>query len=316
MYDAIVVGARCAGSPTAMLLARKGFRVLLVDRATFPSDIPHGHLIHKGGPRRLEGWGLLDKLRATGCPPVVTQVLDFDGMFLVGRGLVVDGVALGYGPRRTVLDKILVDAAVDAGVDVREGLAVEGFLSDADTITGIRGKDVRTGKMVAEHARITIGADGRHSHLARAVQPPVYETVPTLLCYYFSYWSGVFSDALEVHVRNRRVILPFPRNDDLVAVFIGWPIDELQDVKTDIEGNFWKAASLVPELAERLREGRREERFYGATDLPNFFRKPYGPGWALVGDAGHHKDPFLALGIADALRDAELLADAVADGLS
>src|SRR5690348_12866752 len=126
MYDAIVVGARCAGAPTAMLLARKGYKVLLVDRATFPSEIPHGHFIHRQGPRCLSRWGLLDRIVASNCPAVTVLTHDFGDFPLVGRGLVADGVALGYGPRRAVLDKVLVDAAVEAGAEVREGFVVEG----------------------------------------------------------------------------------------------------------------------------------------------------------------------------------------------
>src|SRR5262245_31177553 len=116
MYDAIVVGARCAGASTAMLLARRGHKVLLVDRATFPSEIPHGHFIHRHGPARLQRWGLLDRIVASGCPAVRTMTTDFGDFPLTGEDLEIDGVALGYGPRRVVLDQILVEAAVKAGV--------------------------------------------------------------------------------------------------------------------------------------------------------------------------------------------------------
>ncbi|MEW5957452.1 MAG: NAD(P)/FAD-dependent oxidoreductase [Chloroflexota bacterium] len=314
-YDAIVIGARCAGAPTAMLLARQGHKVLLVDRATFPSDIPHGHFIYRGGPRRLKAWGLLDNILASGCPPVSKMILDMGPFPLAGEDLVVDGVAMGCGPRRKVLDKILVDAAVAAGVELREQFSVEEFTNDGDRMTGIRGRDTRGGGKTLEHGRIIIGADGRNSQLARTVQSPVYEAAPTLLCYYFSYWSGAPCDALEVYVRNQRVILAFPTHDEMTAIFIGWPVEEFQQVRSDIEGNFMEVLARVPNLVERVKAGRREERFYGSADLPNFFRKPFGPGWALVGDAGHHKDPYLALGIADALRDAELLANAIHEGL-
>jgi 2-polyprenyl-6-methoxyphenol hydroxylase-like FAD-dependent oxidoreductase len=299
-----------------MLLARKGHKVLLVDRATFPSDIPHGHFIYKGGPRRLKAWGLLDNILVSGCPPISKMILDMGDFPLAGEDLVVDGVAMGCGPRRKVLDKILVDAAVEAGAELREQFSVEAFTNDGDRLTGIRGRDTRGGTRAIEHGRIIIGADGRNSRLAQTVQAPVYEAVSTLLCYYFSYWGGVPCDALEVYVRNHRVILVFPTHDEMTAIFIGWPVEEFHLVRSDIEDNFMKGLALVPNLVERVRAGRREERFYGSADLPNFFRKPFGPGWALVGDAGHHKDPYLALGIADALRDAELLADAVHDGLS
>lgn len=316
MYDAIVVGARCAGAPTAMLLGRKGHRVLLVDRSAFPSDIPHGHFIHRRGPRLLHKWGLLDRIAATGCPLITHVLMDGAGVTLAGKNLLLDGVALGCGPRRTVLDKLLVDAAVEAQVEMREQFTVEAFISDGDRITGIRGRDVRGGSTVTEYGRIIIGADGRNSRLARTVQAPVYDEEPPILCYYFSYWSGIPADGLEVYARPNRVIFGFPTHDDLFAIFIGWPIDTFHDVRANIDSRFMEALDLAPGLAERARAGKREERYYGTADLPNFFRKPYGPGWALVGDAGHHKDPYLALGISDALRDAELLAEAAHEGLS
>jgi len=228
----------------------------------------------------------------------------------------MEGVALGYAPRRSVLDNILIDAAIDAGAELREGFCVEDFLSEDDRLMGIRGKSNRGGSVVTERALITIGADGRRSHLARAVRAQVYQSTPTLTCWYFSYWSGVPNDGLEIYLRQRRVIFAFPTNHNMFSIFIGWPIEEFYRVRSDIAGNFMRVLELVPPLAERVRIGRREERFYGTGDVPNFFRKPYGPGWALVGDAGCHKDPFTALGICDAFRDAELLANDVDEGLS
>src|SRR5262245_42720833 len=179
--DVIVVGARCAGASTAMLLARRGYKVLLVDRARFPSDIPHGHFIHRDGPRRLKRWGLLDKVIASNCPPVMTSTSDFGDFPLLARNLVLDDVAWGYGPRRRVFDKILVEAAVAAGAELREGFAVEDFLGDGGAISGVRGRDRAGGTPASERARITIGADGRNSHLARAVKTPRYREAPAIL---------------------------------------------------------------------------------------------------------------------------------------
>jgi flavin-dependent dehydrogenase len=315
MYDVIVIGARCAGGPTSMLLARKGYKVLLVDRAAFPSEIPHGHFIHRGGPKRLARWGLLDRIVATGCPPVLSMTVDFGDFPLTGRDLMVDDVAFGYGPRRSALDKVLVDAAVEAGVTFREGFTVEELVTDGDRVTGIRGRD-RHGAVVTEHATITVGADGRNSRVARMVQAPTYDVAPVMTCWYFSYWSGVAAMGLEIYVRGERIIFGFPTNGGLFALFVAWPAAHLSTVRADLERQFMASIAEVPGLHERVLAGRREERFLGATDLPNFFRKPYGLGWALVGDAGCHKDPYLALGICDALRDAELLTNALDDGLS
>lgn len=314
-YDVIVVGARCAGAPTAMLLARQGVKVLLVDRATFPSDIPHGHFVHRHGPRRLKRWGLLSRVAAR-TPAVTSMVFDVGDFPLVARDLVEDGVAWGYGPRRVTLDKILADAAVESGAELREAFAVDDCLFDGDRVVGIRGHD-RTGSRVEEHSAIVVGADGRNSRLARAVQAPTYNAAPAIACYYFSYWSGVTAEDFELYIRpERRVIFSFRTEGNLFAVFVGFPMEEFAEIRADTERAFMAALDLVPDLAARVRSGVREERFYGASDLPNFYRKPFGPGWALVGDAGLHKDPFLALGICDGLRDAELLAEAIAKGLA
>lgn len=316
MYDAIVVGARCAGASTAMLLARQGLKVLLVDRAIFPKDIPHGHFIHRHGPQRLARWGLLERVAGTNCPAVTTITTDFGDFSLTGHDLAVDGVAMGYGPRRSVLDKVLVEAAVEAGVELRDGFSVETFTGDGDCITGIRGRDQRSGRLVTEQATLTIGADGRNSRLAQQVQAPTSEATEPVTCWYFSYWSGVPEPGLGVYVRGQRVIFAFPTNDGLFGVFVAWPAAELATVRENIEGHFMTTLRTIPALAAQIEAGHREERFYGATDVPNFVRRPFGLGWALVGDAGCHKDPYLALGICDAFRDAELLAEAVTAGLN
>jgi len=316
IYDAIVVGARCAGATTAMLLARCGLEVLLVDRSTFPSEIAHGHFIHRHGPRRLQKWGLLERVVATGCPPSTTFTIDTDEVRLSGRDLALDGVAFGYGPRRGALDRVLVEAAIEAGAEFRPGFAVQDYLIENDRVVGVRAVDRAQGPSFEERAAIVVGADGRGSRLARIVRAAEFERVPTLTCYFFSYWSDVPAAGLEMYVRRKRAIWAFPTNGDLFAIFVGWPISEQSVVQSDVERHFLAALDLAPEFAARVRAGRRAERFLGAANLPNFLRKPVGPGWALVGDAGCHKDPFMALGICDAFRDAECLAEAIDEGLS
>jgi len=315
MYDAIVVGARCAGSPAAMLLARKGYRVLLMDRAGFPSDTLSVHYIHQPGVARLKRWGLLDRIAASNCAPVVRQVVDFGPFALAGSPPPADGVAEGYAPRRTVLDHILVEAAVAAGAELREHISMSELLTDGEHVVGLRGR-AKGGGVVTEKARIVIGADGLHSRVARSVQPAIYNVRPALTCAYYSYWSDVAVAGSELYPRPDRMIIALPTNDRQTVIIVYWPKAMFHEVRADIEGHFLKALNLVPGLAERVRSGRRTERFRGTADLPNFYRKPYGPGWALVGDAGYHKDPITAQGISDAFRDAELLAEAIDEGLS
>jgi len=316
VYDAIVIGARCAGAVTAMLLARRGHRVLLLDRGDFPSDVPQGHFIHRHGPKRLADWGLLEKIVGTNCPPLTTHLTDFGDFPLIGRDIRMGNVAWGYAPRRRQLDQVLVEAAVEAGAEFRSNFLVENCLWDVDRVKGIRGRDRHQNINCTEEALITIGADGRNSTLARAVGAPSYDETPPLTCWYFSYWSGVPTEGFEWYLRTNRVIFGFRTNDDLFAIFIGWPVSEFSSIKTNVEYQFMRVVDLIPGFAERVRSGRREERFYGAADLPNFLRRPFGPGWALVGDAGCHKDPMMAHGICDAFRDADYLSAAIHEGLA
>jgi 2-polyprenyl-6-methoxyphenol hydroxylase-like FAD-dependent oxidoreductase len=308
-YDVIVCGARCAGSPTAMLLARQGHRVLLIDRATFPSDTVSTHFVHAPGVEALARWGLVDRLAATGCPPVTTYRFDFGPIVLSGS----PGTA--YAPRRTVLDKLLVDAAREAGVEVREGFTLDRVLVEDGRVSGIEGHGP-DGAPVVERARVVVGADGRHSRVAAAVGASAYAEKPAAECAFYAYWSGLPSSGYELFVRPDRVAAAMSTNDDLTLVLAAWPIAERDAFRADVEGNFLRTLDLVPAFAERVRAGRRESRFHAAGDLNGFFRTPYGPGWALVGDAGYTVDPSTAQGISDAFRDAERVAVALDDALS
>jgi len=316
MYDVIVVGARCAGAPTAMLLARRGYRVLLVDRATFPSDTLSTHFIKPPGVAMLRRWGLLDQVIASGCPPVLRFRFDYGPVVLAGSPPPLDGGGECYAPRRTILDSILVEAAAQAGAEVRPAFTVDGVLTDDQEVVGIRGH-ARGSAALTERARLVVGADGRRSLVARAVAAPTYRARPALTCAYYSYWSDVpAGEEIEGYFLPRRVILVFPTNDGQVCVFLQWPSAEFRSVRTNVEGHVQAAVAQVPDLAGRLSGGRRAARLAGTGDLPNFFRAPYGAGWALVGDAGYHRDPLTAQGISDAFRDAQLLSEAIDAGLA
>jgi 2-polyprenyl-6-methoxyphenol hydroxylase-like FAD-dependent oxidoreductase len=316
-YDAIVIGARCAGSPTAMLLARKGYRVLLLDKATFPSDTMSTHFVHPPGVAALARWGLLERLEATGCPPVESYSFDFGPLTISGSPRPIDGIARGYCPRRTVLDQLLVEAAVEAGAELREGFTVDELLSSDGAVTGIRGH-LRGGSDISERARVIIGADGKHSLVAKVVAAEQYEERPSHLAMYYAYWSDLPVAGFDTTVRaeDRRGWAAISTHDDLTVMPFAWPVEELQANRKDIEANFLATVALAPEFAERVHAATRESRFVGSAELPGYLRKPFGPGWALIGDAGYHKNPITAMGINDAFRDAELLADALDDAFT
>lgn len=308
-YDVIVVGARCAGSPTSMLLARKGYRVLVVDRASFPSDTISTHIVQPLAVAALARWGLLDRLRATGCPPIHTFTYDFGPVTIAGAPGTADA-PVAYCPRRTVLDKLLVDAASEAGAEVREGFAVEEILVENGSVTGIKGRSPG-GAAVTERARVVVGADGRHSRVAEAVQPPQYNEKPQLLAAYYTYWSNLPVDGrFDTFIRPQRGFAAAPTHDGLTITVGGWPFAEFDANKKDVERHFLNLFELVPAFADRIHSAKREAPIAGAV-TPNFFRRPYGPGWALVGDAGYIRDPITAQGINDAFRDAERCATAL-----
>jgi 2-polyprenyl-6-methoxyphenol hydroxylase-like FAD-dependent oxidoreductase len=314
-YDAIVVGARCAGSPLAMLLARKGHRVLVVDRATFPSDTISTHLLHPPGVAALRRWGLFDRVVATGCPPIDTYAFDF-GPFTIEGSPGTDQEPVSYGPRRTVLDAILVDAAREAGAEVREDFVVEELVfGEDDRVIGIRGHGADKVR-VSEGARVVVGADGVHSRVAELVQPEHYDELPPLNASYYTYWSGLPMDGrFEAYIRPDCGFAAWPTNAGWTLVIAGWTHAQFLERRDEIERFYHETIALVPAFAARLRSAERMDRFVGMP-VPNYFRKPFGPGWGLVGDAGYNKDYITAHGIQDAFRDAERCAVALDDAFA
>lgn len=228
---------------------------------------------------------------------------------------------VAYCPRRTILDGLLVDAAAEAGVEVREGFRVDEILMSPEEegrVIGVRGHD-ESGESVTELARVVIGADGRNSLVARAVRAEPYNEKPRAQISYYTYFSNLPIDGFQVYLGLSRGCAAIPTHGDLTLVMAGWPIEELERNRKDVEGNYLKALEMAPSLAKRISgpgaTAKREARFMGMS-VPNYFRKPFGPGWALVGDAGYSKDFAMAMGILDAFRDAELCANALDDVFS
>jgi flavin-dependent dehydrogenase len=315
MYDAIIVGARCAGAPTALLLARKGYKVLMVDRTTFPSDMAFSnHFMHQAGSAVLKRMGLLDRLAATGCPPITHDYFDYGAFSLTGPVPPCDGVNTAFAPRRIVLDPLLAAGAVESGVELREGFSVHDLVWDGDRVAGIRGR--HKAAEIVDKARIVIGADGMFSVVAKAVNAPTYKSSPGLEGSWYAYWSGVPMRGWHLWLRPHRVIFAYNTNDNLTLIGVAFPACEIAAIRPEIEHHHQGTIEqYAPELAEHMRAGRRESRFTGGV-IPYHVRKPYGPGWALVGDAGYQKDPCTASGISDALRSAEWLAEAIDAGFS
>lgn len=272
-YDVIVVGARCAGAPTAMLLARRGHRVLIVDRAAFPSDTLSTHFMRPMEMQRLGGWGVLDEVLASGCPPMRTVTLYSAGILLSGSPPLPPGIAGAYAPRRTVLDKALIESAVAAGAELRERITVQDVLWEGGRVVGIEGL-TSTGAVFRERARVVVGADGMRSVVAAKVGAATYDALETRTTTYYGYWDGVRVEAFEAyfHPELPRVVLAFPTNDALVCTFIQWPRDEFASVRADPERSMRDAIAVMPGLGDRFGDARLAERVRGTGDHPNFFQ--------------------------------------------
>jgi 2-polyprenyl-6-methoxyphenol hydroxylase-like FAD-dependent oxidoreductase len=314
-HDVIVVGARVAGAATAMLLARQGLRVLAVDRASFPSDTVSSHQLQVPGVALMQRWGLLGTLAAAGTPAV--RRVRFDA----GGGLVLDGQFPGYqgadalySPRRTLLDSVLVQAARQAGAEVRETFRVTQVTASGGRVTGIRGS-ARGRPAVTETASLVIGADGKRSLVAGAVAARRYRERPVRSFASYSYWAGVPVSGGELYQRPGRAVAVFPTNDGLTMIYVAAPIAEFAAARADLDGHVLRALDLCGDLGERARAGSRAERLRTTPDQPNTFRCPHGPGWALAGDAGVVMDSVSAQGMTSALRDASCLSAAVIAGL-
>lgn len=304
-YDLIVVGARVAGSSAALLAARAGMKVLLVDRAAFPSDTLSTNYIHQPGCARLARWGVLDRVIASGAPPIAQTRFQADDIVIKG-GISPDYPQReAYAPRRFVLDPILLEAAREAGAHVRQNCTALQLIERDGRCRGIVLRD-RDGNVCEEHARLVVGADGMRSTVARLAGAGITVEHPTLTCAYYSFWEGMAPD-YELYEGNDRWVGAVPTNDAvLVATY--FPQDEFAHVRANAMAAHLAAVdTCAPALAERMRQCRQTGKLWGTGEQRNFFRRASGPGWALIGDAGHHKDSISARGITDALIQAELL---------
>ena len=315
-YDVIVVGARVAGASTAMLLARQGHRVLLIDRANMPSDVVSTHAILRSGILQLTRWGILDRVIAAGTPPVRDITLGFGPERLPFQVRAEHGVDTLYAPRRHILDTILVEAALEAGAEFAGGTRMIDLLRDADrTVTGVVAK--RRGEEMTWTARMVIGADGVWSRTADLVGAHAYRSHPATNAVTYAYYRDVDVPGYWFQFTpgvNAGII---PTNDGMCCVFVGRHNDRMGEFRADAETEFNRLlAKAGPDLAEIVSAGSRASQFRGTKGLPGFIRQPWGRGWALVGDAGYTKDPISAHGISDALRDAELCARAVGRAIS
>ena len=315
-YDVVIAGARCAGAATAMLLARQGLRVLVVDPARRGSDTLSTHALMRAGVLQLHRWGLLDAIRSAETPAIRTTTFHYGEEAVEVPIKPMDGVDALFAPRRTVLDPVLVDAALAAGAEVVHGQSVVDLLrAPGGRVRGARiaGAD-RRGIDVA--ADLVIGADGVRSRVARILEADLTYTVPHTTASIYGYWRGLGLEGFHWFFNIGASVGAIPTNDGDTCVFASLPPTRFQNDRRNGMDTLYRdvLSDVSLELARRVAGSEGSGKLRAFAGVTGFLRRAAGPGWALVGDAGYFKDPLTAHGITDALRDAELLARAVAEG--
>lgn len=316
--DVLIVGARCAGAPLAMLLARKGLKVTAFDKCAFPSDAISTHFIWPIGVAALHRWSIWEYILAAWpavCHKAFSSGPEGD---LIGPLHAVDGVNYAISLRRFKLDALLVKAARQAGAEIREHSAVDALIVEHGSAVGVRGHDVASGKAFEERAAIIVGADGRDSFVAREIGAPKYNEAPSMTASSYTYVvdEETDPDMLEVYRRPPREFVFFPTDGGLTMVNLVIGAALVPEFRKRVTANFFSAFEDCPELANRLRRSKQVAPIKGSVHMPNYYRQSFGPGWALVGDAGYHRDPIRAQGIHDAFLDAEDLAIAIERGFN
>ena len=315
-YDVVVVGGRLAGAATGLLLGRAGLDVLVVERARYGSDTFSTHAFMRAGVIQLHKWGLLDEIVHAGTPAVRRTVLRYgEEQEIVDIKPTLGAPAL-YAPRRWLLDRVLADAAMRAGADVLFETAVSRLLrGDDGTVHGVELRD-RSGRTRSVTAPMTVGADGARSLVARSVGATSYRRGRNAAAFVGGYFSRVEADGYQWLYNHGASAGIIPTNGGQVSAWVAVPSNRFPAARQLPAKGFWAAFDHVaPDWAERLRRGALDGPIRGFPGIPGYLKQPYGSGWALVGDAGYFKDPITAHGMTDALRDAELLADAIVRGL-
>jgi menaquinone-9 beta-reductase len=315
-YDAIVVGARAAGAATAMLLARAGLSVLAVDRGRLGDDTLSTHALMRGAVLQLHRWDLLRAIQAAGTPPIRSATFHYGDEEIPVPIKARDGIDALYAPRRTILDPLLVRAATAAGAEVVHGVAAVDLVRDArGRVAGavLAGAD---GSPTRVKANVVIGADGIRSPIARLAGAPVERAGRSATAVVYGHFAGLAHDGYHWYYRPGVSAGAIPTNDGRTCVFVALPPTRfLHELPGGVDALYRRVLSeAAPEMARAVARAGLDAKLRSFPGTPGFLRRAWGPGWALVGDAGYFKDPLTAHGLTDALRDAELLARAIVAG--
>ncbi len=315
-YDAVIVGARVAGAGMAAFLSRAGFRVLLLERVQFPKPALSCPLYFGNALALLGRLGALPRIEAIGAPKISLYQTQVGDIRLRGRMLPYCGYNYAYSIRREVFDAALFEyVAAQPNVETRLGFSVTGLIRENERVVGVQG---RTGGGAEQEIRaeLVVGADGLHSVVAEQAGALKYNVLPPRSCVYYAYYSNVERAGAEPSASiyyAPDVPLAFITSDSeagLTVISCSLPASRFEQLRHDADAVHANFARYVSELVARLHGARRETPMYGVSPRESFYRVPFGPGWVLVGDAGYYKDPITGQGIHDALRSAELAAQA------
>ncbi len=316
-FDVVVAGGRCAGSPLATLLAREGLSVALVDRAAFPSDTLSTHIFQNEGAKVLERLGVLDKVLASGAPWIEGNDARIDGLrTVVSIPRRPDDPGTWLCVRRPVLDALLLEAAAEAGVEVHTSTRVTGVVERDGRVSGVRVSG-EGGERLLE-ATLVVGADGRGSAVARSTGARSYNLIPGQRFAIWAYHEGATWSppaTLFFHRWDDELVIACPADSGLFLVVVVPPLERLARFRAGPEAFFEAHVAACEPVAAIVDGGRRVGKLQAMLRWTGYFRESAGPGWALVGDAGHFKDPTPGQGISDALRQAERLASAIVAGM-
>lgn len=319
-YDVIVIGGSVSGAPTAMLLARQGHKVLLIDKHAFPRDANSTHFIWPRGMSYLNRWGIAEPiLQAT--PFFRKMEVCIEGISLHGSVPLADlqqrfrrlhgddrgAIDCYCGPRRYFLDHHLLNCAREAGVTVRERVTYQAPIYQDGRLVGITACDEDDHEFQVR-AQLVIGADGRFSNFVKDVGARDTDFRPLSTFAYFGYFRGIDKPELAIHKRGRFGTAIFPTLDNTHMVLVYGPTASWDDFRRNPEQHFLDIYRFcAPDVAALIERAERTEPFKAAARMEAFQRESVGPGWALVGDAGSFKDQVTAMGITHAFRDAELI---------
>jgi flavin-dependent dehydrogenase len=310
-YDVLVVGGRVAGASLAQLLARQGRRVLVVDRDEFPSDTMSTHFMSFAAVGALKRLGVLNDVLAAGFRRMTRhRTWVGDCCF---EGPAGPPGTFSLAPKRIVLDSTLVDHAVKAGAQFEQRTRVDGLLQEDGRVAGAV-LQTPGGERREVRARVVIGADGKSSRVAEWVGAEKYDAVPALRPAYYAYFKGIEPRAevtLEIWFGGDQIGFQFPMREGEDCIALEIQPEEFEGFRAGHAAAFEDRVRKLPDMGRRMRNAQIEGKVIGVKGIDNYFRKPYGPGWALTGDAGYLKDPSTGLGIGDALEQAFMLAEAL-----